>query len=500
MRLRLEGAISEHSKRLRSLHAMSLKKKILSGGAWALGGKLVSIVCAVLLNLMLTRGLSPADYGAYFVCLNTVIILVTVGTLGMDQIAIRLVAVATSTGNRTLVRKIALRCLGIVTVAAAIVTLSLALGSHWLFAQQMKMPQVVASTVVVSLWLFFSTLQRQIAETFRGLSDIRLATVFGGMRNSGFLINTIVCVSTACFTFAGALTLGRVFGIWALGTAVVLLVSLAVLKQKIRSPPGTIERLPDPSNVASVRTGHLLSEGWPLGLSLLVTVLNNQGVGWLAGKFDIPEHVALFGLAQQFVILAITPMVIGNSIVPPIIAELYNRGELTRLERVAQSIAALFSIPSAGLFLLLLFVGHALLGTLFGAFYYNAYPLVLILCAGQVANVATGTWQFVLPMAGQKNQMLLLSLFSASLQVVTGIVGGHYWGVYGVAWAFCLSMVVSNLAGMIVVRRRLGIWTFVWLDRKILVEIVSMVKSKLSRRRAGGDPAECTVPGSKEVL
>jgi len=478
---------------------MSLKKKILSGGAWALGGKLVSIVCAVLLNLMLTRGLSPADYGAYFVCLNTVIILVTLGTLGMDQIAIRLVAVATSTGNPSLVRKIAFRCLGIVTVAAAIVTLSLALGSHWLFAQQMKMPQVVASTAVVSLWLFFSTLQRQIAETFRGLSDIRLATVFGGMRNSGFLINTIVCIATACFTFAGALTLGRVFGIWAVGTAIVLLVSLAVLREKIRIPPSTMDSLPDPST-ASVRTGHLLSEGWPLGLSLLVTVLNNQGVGWLAGKFDIPEHVALFGLAQQFVILAITPMVIGNSIVPPIIAELYNRGELTRLERVAQSIAALFSIPSAILFLLLLFVGHALLGTLFGVFYYNAYPLVLILCAGQVANVATGTWQFVLPMAGQKNQMLLLSLFSASLQVVTGIVGGHYWGVYGVAWAFCLSMVVSNLAGMIVVRRRLGIWTFVWLDRKILVEIFSMVKSKLSRRRAGGDPAECAVPGSKEVL
>jgi len=475
---------------------MSLKRKLMSGGAWALGGKLVSAACAVLLNLVLTRNLSPADYGAYFVCFNTVVILMTVGVLGLDQTAIRLIAVTTAAGHQATARRIILTCLGLVGVAGVLTVLALALGARWLFATQLNMPQILPSLGIVLCWLFTATLQRQIAEMFRGLSDIRLATIFGGLRNNGFLVNAVTCAAAAAFAMAGALTLERVFAIMAVSGVAIALLSLAVLRGRVRGGDDTTREVTSDEH-AFERPGYLLSEAWPLWLSMLVTVLNNQGVGWLAAKFDVPANVALYALAQQFAILLITPAVMGNSIVPPIIAELYSRGEMARLERVSQTVAGLVSIPCAAIFLVLLVGGHALL-PIFGAHYGAAYPLVLIMCAGQIVNVATGSWQVVLPMVGQKNQMLALSLFSVVLQAVTGIVGGHYWGVYGVASAFCLTMVLSNLAGMLVVRRKLGIWTFVWVDRKVFVDLVAMAKNKLGKGRAAAPAADGTAAAATQ--
>lgn len=484
---------------------MSLKRKLMSGGAWAFGGKIVSIVFAVVLNLLLTRNLTPADYGAYFVCLNTVIILMTTGILGLDQTAIRLVAVTTAAGHIATARRIILACLGLVCVAGAVVVAGLAFGADWLFVGQMKMPQILPSLAIVLFWLFTAIPQRQVAETFRGLSDIRLATIFGGLRNNGFLFNAMTCAATGALVLAGALTLQRVLLVMAASSAAIMLLSSAILARKLRGGDDTAVAATREEH-AFARPSYLLSEGWPLWLSMLVTVLNNQGVGWLAAKFDVPANVALYGLAQQFAILSITPAVMGNSIMPPIIAELYSRGEMKRLERVAQTVAGLVSIPCAGIFLVLLVGGHGLIGAVFGHYYYAAYTLVLIMCAGQIVNVATGSWQVVLPMVGQKNQMLLLSLFSAVLQVVTGVIGGKYWGVYGVATSFCLTMILSNVAGMIVVRRKLGIWTFVRVDRKVFADLVAMAKKKLAKGRNGNDvgndgvgngAAAGAAPGSK---
>ncbi|HEY2345808.1 MAG TPA: lipopolysaccharide biosynthesis protein [Xanthomonadaceae bacterium] len=480
---------------------MSLKRRLIRGGAWVFGGKLISILSAFVLNLLLTRNLKPADYAAYFVCFNTVIILVTVATFGMDQIAVRMIAVTTAAGRFVLARRIVLRCLGIVAVGGLLMVAVLAAGSNWLFATQLKMPQIVPVTGIVLCWLLAASLQRQIAETFRGFGDIRLATMFGGLRNNGFLINAAICFTVGGFALAHALSLERVFAILAACSGLVVLLSLALLARKIRRREDVAMPETATPMAISARPAYLLHESWPLWISMLVTVLNNQGVGWLAAKFDVPSRVALFGLAQQFAVMAITPAIMGNSVMPPIIAELYSRREMGRLERVAQTVAGLVSIPSAGIFLLLLFAGQDLLGKIFGSYYQAAYPLLLIMCAGQVVNVATGSWQVVLPMVGQKNQMLLLSLFSATLQAVVGVLAGRHWGVYGVAWAFCLSMTLTNLAGMVVVHRRLGVWTYVWVDRKVIVELFAMVKNRLAGgRSAKGDVGVATAeaaPGSK---
>jgi len=191
------------------------------------------------------------------------------------------------------------------------------------------------------------------------------------------------------------------------------------------------------------------------------------------------------------VLLLVAPLYVVNALLPPIVAELHHTSEMRRMEHVLQTVAGLASLPCVVIFVVLVVAGKMLLALLFGSFYLDAYPLLIVLCAGQLANIATGSWQIVLPMTGHKRQSLLLSVLNLVLQLVTGCVGGYYFGVMGVAAASCLTIVVVNIAGMLVVHRYFKIWTFVSIRRDILRDVINIIRKNLRRRRTLSEiPAE----------
>src|SRR5215207_5320185 len=68
-----------------------LKRRLLSGGAWALGGRTVTILAAFLANVLLTRVLSPHDLGAYFLAFTMVSMGAIYGS-GVGQATVRFIA------------------------------------------------------------------------------------------------------------------------------------------------------------------------------------------------------------------------------------------------------------------------------------------------------------------------------------------------------------------------------------------------------------------------
>ncbi|HEX2083752.1 MAG TPA: hypothetical protein VHF86_09765, partial [Xanthomonadaceae bacterium] len=76
-----------------------LKRNMVEGGLWSVGGRVTAIASAFLLNLALARSLPPADYGVYFVVQITMVILATLGTAGMDLVVVRFVAARRAAGD-----------------------------------------------------------------------------------------------------------------------------------------------------------------------------------------------------------------------------------------------------------------------------------------------------------------------------------------------------------------------------------------------------------------
>lgn len=454
-----------------------LKGKMLDGGLWVLGGRLTSAFCAFALNLILARALSQSDYGAYFVALNTIVILATVATVGMDQVVVKFAATALGCGNIDRARYIIGKCATFVVCSSLVTSLGFYLISHWFFFEVINMPALTALAVPLCLWLVASTIQRQLAESCRGLGDIRAATIFSGVRNNGIMTAILTCFFGLVLYFTNALTLKSVFYASVLCSLLVVITATIALYRKFKVSERTAEwPVSRPFRVQSMLHGAA-----PLWLSMLVFTLRVQSMGWFASAYDLPENVALLGVAQRVVILFTTPLLMVNSILPPVVASMYAQGEVRRMGHVVQAINGLVSVPCILLLLGLIFGGRDLLGLLFGHGYTAAYGLMIVLCVGQVANMVTGSWQVVLPMTGMNAEILFVSTLEAFLQIAISWAGAYYFGVMGVVVGFSVSSVIGNIVGALVVRSRVGVWTLISFRRSVLREAAVLIRDRIFR-------------------
>ncbi len=459
-----------------------LKQKMVSGGMWAAGGRLAAIASSFVLNLVLARSLAPSDYGVYFVVMSTMIILATVGTAGMDRVAVRFIAARKAMGDWNDVRAVIRRCLRTVVTATALLCAAFYLLVPWFFTHVVKIPAAISLSWLMVLWLFFSTVQRQLAETFRGLNDIRGATLFGGFRNNGILSSVFTCGAVLALWASGTINLETVFAATVCTSLLVVIVAGWTLRNRLR----VLDAAPQTAMpFGEWNTLRVLHEGWPLWLASLISVLRAQVNGWFAAAFDSADQVALFAVADRFALLLTAPLTIVNMLLPPVVAELHARGENKRMERVVQAVGGLASLPCVAILVLIVLAGRQAVGLLFGEHYEAAYPMLVVLCVGQIAAIATGSWQVVLPMTGLRRETLRISMWAMAVQFACSVVGGHFAGVMGVAIGFSAGMIVGNILGMISAHRHLGIWTFISVRRAVLREAVVL----LTRRISGLIPA-----------
>lgn len=456
------------------------KQKMFGGVLWSAAGKLLSMGSNMVVMLILARAIAPSDYGAYFVALTTIVILGSFGTLGMDQVVIRFLGPAAALGSRAGLRQTVGRCLVVVVATTLLVCLAFWWLTPFFFGQLLGVPVLATYAGLLAVFLFFATLQRQLAETFRGLNDLRMATLFGGARTSGIVNSVLICLVSVMLWAAGRLTLWTALITVSGASAVVVIAAASVLWWRLTQGSHDDRAIP----VQSLSFPGAIHEGWPLWLAGIITVLNNTGSAWLASALDTASHVALFGVAQRFVLLLITPMVVINAILPPIIVQLHGADQLRRMERIIKLMGGMVLLPSLILLALLAVAGRPLLHSLFGAYYQAAYPLMIILCVGQVINIATGAWQIVLPMTGNKRQILTTSVLALVTQFGVGVSLGYRMGVLGVAIGFCVSTVITNLVGMLLVHRKLGIWTCASLDWQSVRDARELILAPSPGRRS----------------
>ena len=153
--------------------------------------------------------------------------------------------------------------------------------------------------------------------------------------------------------------------------------------------------------------------------------------------------------AGQVIVLFLTSVSLMFS---PFVADLHNRGETERLDKLFKALTRWTIAATMPLFLVLLVVpGPAL--RIFGAEFAGGKAALLILLAGQFVNIATGSVGFVLIMVGRTGWDLVV--YAASLALNLGLA---FWlcpryGMEGAAIANAVTFALSKWARLALVRR-----------------------------------------------
>jgi len=147
-------------------------------------------------------------------------------------------------------------------------------------------------------------------------------------------------------------------------------------------------------------------------------------------------------------------------IVAPQIAVLYKQNRLKELQLKSSQCAWLGASLSLLALVALTAFGQPILRRLDPAFAVG-YPSLVVLAVGMFLNSAAGPVGYLLTMTGNQWVCLAVLACAAIFNIVASVVMIPWLGIFGAAIANVLALVFWNVLMIVVVRRRLGIWSVV---------------------------------------
>jgi O-antigen/teichoic acid export membrane protein len=395
---------------------------------------------AFLLTLLLARTLGAAATGAFYLATTLMTLCAIVAKFGFDATLQRFAGGAAGRndwGAALGVYRLACRTTALLSllVAGLLLTISSPLAETLLEPQQRTLLIIVSLALVPFAWF--------------GIQAAMLKAIghpaWGGFIEVGSLpvMTLLLVVSSHAVT---PLTPVTVAGCYLAAASVSALLGTWLLQRRL---PRTIQPVTLPRQ-------QVLASCLPLTLVELL----NYAMVWLPmlalGALTTTSEAGLYNIAHRVVLqMGLIPMVFA-SITAPRFATLYqqqNWGGLQELVRHSTRMMVLFSMP---LVVLLVIAGEPIL-TLFGPEFGSAHGLLMVLLLGQLINIITGPVGHLLTMTGHEQTLRNLLLLMLPLSLILCLLLIPAYGALGAAWAIALPMIMENLIGCWLVKKRLGL-------------------------------------------
>ena len=204
-------------------------------------------------------------------------------------------------------------------------------------------------------------------------------------------------------------------------------------------------------------TKDFIIDSYPIFVSSVIFIV----LGWsdriILGVFSTEENVALFDISVKIALSIGFVLEAFNSILAPKISKLYHQKKITELRQTIQFSTKIISAASLTLFFVIIIFGELLLN-LFDL--NDGYSVLIILSAGQIINCFCGSVGLLLQMTGNQKFYRKIMVFALFLNLTLNVILVRLFGVIGVAYATSLSLIFWNVLGVIIVKRKLNIWSF----------------------------------------
>ena len=176
----------------------------------------------------------------------------------------------------------------------------------------------------------------------------------------------------------------------------------------------------------------------------------------MLGALKGTSEVGIYVPATRVAVLASFGLYAANTIVAPMISELFGSGrmdELQRLVRLTTRGVTAFTVPVA---LGLLLTGRWIL-ELFGPEFGVGYVALVILMVGQIVQASAGPVGYLMTMTQYERQAAAILAAAAFANILLNALLIPIWGRNGAAVATATSLILWNVAMLIFVRTRMGI-------------------------------------------
>ncbi|NOY16010.1 MAG: oligosaccharide flippase family protein [Gammaproteobacteria bacterium] len=426
----------------------SISQRLLRGGITAVVGRSAVAVGVVLVNALVARLLSPEDTGLFMLALSMVTVAAVFADFGFGKTLLRIIPDAIASGDNVRAQSHIQRVFlaGILTIFATALLLVSPFGV-WIAGKLSHGSSLGELMPLVALWLIVTVVISLLAETCRGFHHIAAAIFYGGaLTGLGNILIVSFVLGITWYTSA-TITLKQVISLFILAGFFLAVLALFGLLKWLRTRGVSTDR--------SIK--QLFIMAWPFWISSLALILLTHAEIWILGYLRSPEEVAIFALVAKLALLVSFPLVIVNSVLPPLISELYAKENIKKMERMLRISAGLTTLCSSVIFLILLIFGNGLLSFLFGDYYAGNRNMMMILAVGWLFHVWAGSGGFVLNMTDNQRSAMIINLVAGFLTLLAGLWLTSLYGGLGMAIASSSGLILVNVFMLLVIRYKLNI-------------------------------------------
>ena len=406
--------------------------------------RVTSVVLGTLATAYIARVLQPENFGLYAFVMSVVTIAAIPTTIGLRQTVTRETAYAMAREDTRHVYRIWSWAAKIATGISIAIAVAMAAWAIWMARD----PAFSIALLCGAAVLVLLPAPQILGGALQGLGRVALSQAPQFViRPLGLLVLLVLVgalagmdrlsVPSVFICYAGGVGLAAVVGGWFLWR---------------HAPPR-----PDPGAASHLDGRVLVLSAVSFGAIASIQLLNNNLAVLMLGALSDNAEAGLYRAASTISALVSFGLVVVNAVIMPQVARCHAKDDYATLQALVTRGARLITVLALIGLVVLVAGGQLALGLLFGDSYVAAYPVLVILAAGQLANALFGPVALILNMTGHEKLTLMGVSMAAVLHVILNLILVPAHGMTGAAVATAVTMLGWNLILAILLWRRASI-------------------------------------------
>jgi O-antigen/teichoic acid export membrane protein len=408
-----------------------LWKRVSTGASGALALKIISLGLGFFINVILARLLGVKDFGAYAFSLAWAGLLGVPAVMGLDSFLVRKISTYQIQREWSLMRG-ALSWANKISWVSSFSLGGLAILGALILRSQMK--PAVFETFCIAMFLIPLTTSARIRQSvLQGLNKITLGQM---PEQIIFPVLFIALSSSIWFFSADSLSPQTVMSLRLLAMGIVFFFGIFLLRKVL------------PENIKSAPLQSKTTEWFKIAVPMMwmsgAHVVNSYCDSIMLGAFRGSAEVGLYTVATSGAYLVVLILAGVNTSLSPILAALYSKNKIEKLQEVVQKSARWTFLSGLIVGILLVVFGYWFL-LFFGIEFTQAKSALNILVIGNIFMSCMGTVPVVLLMTQKERIAMKCFGTGAALNIVLNALFITQWGMEGAALATATSITVSYM-------------------------------------------------------
>lgn len=427
--------------------------ELLKGSSVSLIVKVLGMVFGYGAMLFVTNFYGADEWGLYALCITFLSISVLLPKFGFDNSLVRIITELKIFNNKDEIVSVLYKSFTIAVFVSFLIIISINLFSDFIVNDILNKRELTPYIKLISFAILPMVILTIVSATFQALKKPLLYVLF-----QTTLINIVFFIFLVISHFQRIKIMVFELYFFAICTSFFIALTFLIITLKNKKKTKPLKKITfNYKKIINISTPMLLSNSFALFM------------GWsdiiMLSFFQSTTEIGIYDSALKLSALSGISLMAVNAIATPKFVEFYSKNNLEGLKDTVQKSTKLIFFTATPLLFILVFFSKQILSFMGEEFIVGSLALIY-LCISRFINAVSGSVGYIMQMTDQQKVYQNIILQAFVINVILNLILIPKFSYNGAAIASSIAMIYWNVVLVIIIKRKLGFWTFLTFNLK----------------------------------